>query len=246
MHIVDHIFIVLLFVAQPIHGAYSYRRYLRRLEAGTAEGRISLYRQTLTLEWVAFAVVAGAWLVLSRPFAPLGFVASSTLQLAGGLAVLALVTLYLVHAWRKSRRMSPEEKARQASSFGSLIHLMPQDDRDYRHFVGVSITAGIVEEFLYRGFTFWYLAFFMPVWAVVIVSSLAFGLGHTYQGASGVLRVTLIGLAFGAFYVFTGSIWLPMLAHAVLDIVQGASILEVLRKSDVQPVAETPAAGSSH
>jgi membrane protease YdiL (CAAX protease family) len=60
------------------------------------------------------------------------------------------------------------------------------------------------------------------------------------------LRVTLIGLAFGAYYVFTGSIWLPMLAHAVLDIVQGASILEVLRKSDAQPVAETPAAGSSH
>jgi membrane protease YdiL (CAAX protease family) len=77
----------------------------------------------------------------------------------------------------------------------------------------------------------------MPTWAVIVVSSLAFGLGHSYQGAGGVARVTLIGLAFGAFYVFTGTIWLPMLAHAVLDIVQGASILEILRKVD-DPDAE--------
>ena len=61
----------------------------------------------------------------------------------------------------------------------------------------------------------------MPMWAVVVVSSVAFGLGHSYQGAGGMVRVTLIGLVFGALYVFTGSIWIPIVAHVILDVLQG-------------------------
>lgn len=128
--------------------------------------------------------------------------------------------------------MSDGEKAQQRESFGSLVHFMPQTDRDYRYFFGLSITAGIVEEVLYRGFVFWYLLMLMPVWAVIIVSAVAFGLGHSYQGTAGIVRVTLVGLAFGIFYVVTGSIWLPILAHAVLDIVQGAMLLAILRSKD--------------
>jgi len=46
------------------------------------------------------------------------------------------------------------------------------------------------------------------------------------------LRCGLIGLAFGIFYVVTGSIWLPIVAHVLLDVLQGAAIHEILRKRD--------------
>ena len=232
MQLVDHIFILLLFVVQPIYGAWSYQRYVKRIAAGEPSNRVRLYQQTLVLEWVAFAVVAGAWVLLSRPLADLGFVASSATQIWGGVLAVALLSAYLAYAWQTARKMSPDEKTTVAKSVGKLVHFLPQNDRDYKHFIGVSITAGIVEEFLYRGFAFWYLAQFMPMWGVVLVSSIAFGLGHTYQGTSGVAKVTLVGIAFGIFYVLTGSIWLPMLAHAILDIVQGAGIVEILRKDD--------------
>lgn len=240
MHVIDHVFILLLFVVQPIHGAFSYRRYLDRIEAGAAADRIGLYRETLTLEWVAFLVLAIAWVVLDRPAAALGFVASSTAQWTGGIAVLLLVCGYLLYAWRSSKRMPADSMVKEAAALGSLRHFLPHTVAEYRHFVAVSCTAGIVEEVLYRGFVFWYLAFFLPLWAVVLVSSVAFGLGHSYQGVSGMLRVTLIGLVFGAFYVLTGSIWLAMLAHTILDIAQGAIILEVLR-SDHDQEAQRPA-----
>ena len=109
---------------------------------------------------------------------------------------------------------------------------LPHTNRELRSFYGVSITAGIVEEIVYRGFVLWYLALVMPLWAAVVVSSVAFGLGHSYQGTSGVARVTAVGLAFGVFYVFTGSIWLPILAHAIVDVLQGAAISEVLRENE--------------
>ena len=40
MHAVDHVFVLLLLVAQPIYGAISYRRYVARIAAGEPADRI--------------------------------------------------------------------------------------------------------------------------------------------------------------------------------------------------------------
>jgi membrane protease YdiL (CAAX protease family) len=240
MHFVDHIFVLLLFVVQPIHGAIAYRRYVARVKSGEKSDPARLYLQTLTLEWVALAVLASAWYLLGRPIADLGFVPPGGNGFWIGAAVLVLATGFLIYSWRRSITVKQEEKDKQIESLGDLVYFLPRTERDYRHFVAVSITAGIVEEILYRGFAFWYLAQIMPIWAVILVSSIAFGIGHSYQGVGGMIRVSLIGLAFGIFYVATGSIWLPMLAHAILDILQGASIKEILRRDDdLEPQAAT-------
>lgn len=241
MHLVDHLFIFLLFVVQPIHGAISFRRYIARIEAGEAADRARLFREVLVLEWVSLAVLATAWYLLGRPAADLGFVPAGGNGFWIGVAIVAALTVFLIVSWRMSLTMSPEEKQKQKESFGNLVHFLPQSDRDLRQFIAVSITAGIVEEIIYRGFVFWYLAPLMPIWAVIAVSSVAFGLGHSYQGVGGMIRVTIIGLAFGALYVLTGSIWLPILAHAILDALQGISLVEVLRpveRSEPEPATQ--------
>lgn len=229
---VDHLFMILLFVVQPVHGFLSFKRYVARVEAGDPADRASLYRQTLVLEWTAFAVLAASWFALGRPVAELGYVAVSGSAFWIGAALIVIVSAVLVYNWHKSKSVTPEEKVRHIRAFGKLVHFLPHDNRDYRLFVGLSLTAGIVEETIYRGFAIWYLGQFMPVWAAILASSVAFGIGHSYQGPGGMVRVTLIGLVFGAFYVFTGSIWLPILAHFLLDALQGASIVEVLRDDD--------------
>jgi membrane protease YdiL (CAAX protease family) len=240
MHIVDYIFIFLLFVVQPIQGAISYRRYVAKVKAGKKSDPARLYLETLALEWAALAVLGTAWYLLGRPIADLGFVQPEGSGFWFGVIVLVVATGFMLYGWRRATAMTQQEKDKQIDSLGDLVFFLPRTARDYRHFVAVSITAGIVEEILYRGFVFWFLAPFMPIWAVIVVSSIAFGLAHSYQGVGGMARVTLIGLAFGVFYVLTGSIWLPMLAHAILDILQGASIIEVLRKNnEPEPVPAT-------
>jgi len=233
MHIVDHIFILLLFVVQPIHGAYSYRRYVARVEGGEPSNLVCMYLQTLALEWVFLAALAIAWFTFNRPVADLGFVAPGGVGFWSGAAFLALVTGYMLYAWKAAKHMSNEDKAKELKSLGKLVHMLPRTPRDLRHFIGLSITAGIVEEVVYRGFALWYLGLFMPLWAAVVVSSVAFGLGHSYQGTSGGLRCGLIGLVFAVFYIVTGSIWLPIIGHAILDILQGMSITEILRKDSI-------------
>ena len=182
------------------------------------------------------AALAAAWFFFSRPIADLGFVAPGGAGFWSGAALVVLLTGFLGYYLHGARQASDEYKAKQIQSGGKLVHLMPHTRRELHHFFGVSMTAGIVEEIVYRGFVLWYLALFMPLWAAVIVSSIAFGLAHSYQGAIGGLRCGLIGLAFAVFYIVTGSIWLPIIAHAILDMVQGAYVLELL--SDDNDTAE--------
>jgi membrane protease YdiL (CAAX protease family) len=229
MALVDHLMLFVLFVVQPVYGAVAYRRYVARIEAGASPDILQQYRVTMLVEWLAFAALMVAWLALGRHVAALGFVMPGGTGFYVGLLLLAAMTGYLVFAWRKAAAATPAERAKVRASLGTLRYFMPQDRRTYGTFIRLSITAGIVEEALYRGFVFWYLAQFMPAWAVVVVSALAFGAGHSYQGVSGMIRVTLVGVAFGGYYLLTGSIWLPMLAHALLDILQGAMLLEYLR-----------------
>jgi len=229
MHLVDHLFIFILFVVQPVHGAYEFRRYVRKVKAGEPADRVKLYRETAIYEWVALAALAAAWYFLGRQTADLGFVSPGGMEFWIGIALLVAATGYMVYTLQAVKTMAAEDKAEQIKSLGELAYMLPQNDRDYRSFIGVSITAGIVEEIIYRGFVFWYLAQIMPMWAVIVVSSVAFGLAHSYQGAGGVMRVTLVGLAFGGLYVLSGSIWLPIIGHVLVDILQGAMLLEIYR-----------------
>lgn len=237
MTAVDHLFIVLLFIVFPAWGAWSWRREVARLRAGATPDRLAYYRQTLVLEWTALAALLAAWLYLERPFAALGFTAPSGWGFWAGGVILLAVVAGLVRGDYNARRADAAAREMVRESVGDLVYFLPNSERTYRRFVGLSITAGICEEIIYRGYLFWYLGAFMPPWAVVLVSSLGFGLGHSYQGAIGVARVTAIGIAFGCFYLLTGSIWLPIIAHAVLDILQGAILREYL--SEPTPV-QTP------
>jgi membrane protease YdiL (CAAX protease family) len=95
----------------------------------------------------------------------------------------------------------------------------------------LSITAGIVEETLWRGFLFWYLGQFMPLWAAAIISAVGFGLAHSYQGLANVPRVAIVGAVFSGLYLLTGSLWLPIILHIAVDLLQGRMVFEVLRKT---------------
>ena len=235
MQLVDHVFILLLFVLQPVHAAIESRYYVARVKAGQPAERVRLYRQTALVEWLFFAFLIAAWFDFDRPLAGLGFVMPGGPGFWIGVALCIAMVGYFLYAWRSVTHASATEKARYAKSFGNLVIFVPHTRRELNNFYAVSITAGIGEEIVYRGFVIWYLGQYMPVWGAVVVSSVAFGLGHSYQGAGGALRTGLAGLVFGALYIVSGSIWLPIVAHALLDVLQGAAIHEILRKDDDHP-----------
>jgi CAAX protease family protein len=97
--------------------------------------------------------------------------------------------------------------------------LMPETTREKLWALfGLAPTAGLCEEFLYRGFLLaeassW---FHSVVWGVV-VSSAAFGLAHLYQGANGAFRAALLGALLAYPVVRTGSLYPSITAHFLID-----------------------------
>ena len=88
----------------------------------------------------------------------------------------------------------------------------------------MALTAGICEEFIFRGFVI--AALFgagLSSWAAVIASSLMFGVAHLYQGKGGSVGTGILGLLFASIRIAYGSIFPVVIWHAVLDIVAGVA-----------------------
>ena len=85
--------------------------------------------------------------------------------------------------------------------------------------------AAFGEELVFRGYLMNRVADLVGAtragWSIsVVLVSVLFGVAHLYQGASGVIIITLTGLVFGALYLATGrNLWVPIIAHGVNDTV---------------------------
>jgi membrane protease YdiL (CAAX protease family) len=89
-------------------------------------------------------------------------------------------------------------------------------------YCGLAVTAGVCEEFLYRGFAMAVLQRAgLPTALVVILTAAFFGLAHAYQGRSGVVATALMGILFGIGRLVFDSLAPMMVWHAGLDIVAG-------------------------
>jgi membrane protease YdiL (CAAX protease family) len=105
--------------------------------------------------------------------------------------------------------------------FGKLSIIIPHNGSELARFYALAVTAGIVEEILWRGFLIWYLNQFMPLWAAAVISTIGFALAHAYQGLANLPQITAVSAALAALYLISGSIWFPIVLHAAIDILQG-------------------------
>src|SRR6516162_2213069 len=164
---------------------------LRKVSGGEPDARTRVYGIIMGGEWLAAIFVAGRWWMLARPWTALWlFPPRGWRLLASMLAVLAVAALFLSQT-RSLARLSAEKRAALRPRLGRLIAMVPHTTAEYRWFVGLSVTAGICEELLYRGFLVWALQRWVGLAAVISV--IAFGAGHAYQGKD-VVRPTLAGV----------------------------------------------------
>jgi uncharacterized protein len=102
-------------------------------------------------------------------------------------------------------------------------------------FVVLSLTAGICEEFLFRGFVMG--ALFragLDTWLVVVLSSVMFGFAHLYQGRGGSVGTGILGALFGSVRIATQNLLPAVVWHSALDIVAGIAGARFLLREPVQ------------
>lgn len=210
----------LCFFAVAVLTAWSVWRG-RRMAAHPEAPLLPQYVWMIVRGVVVTALVIGLWTLQSRPLDGLGFdipigaAGRCGLLLTAALAVAASVTVvFLEHLTKPERRMQMRAQVRE-------MKILPRRDAELAWWIGVALMAGVWEELLYRGFLIGFFAPRMGAAAAVLLSSLVFAIPHVYQGWRGIPRSGTVGLAFGALYVLTHSLWWLMALHALVDLFGG-------------------------
>jgi membrane protease YdiL (CAAX protease family) len=100
----------------------------------------------------------------------------------------------------------------------------------------VSSLAGLAEELSYRGVASAILLHAgLPAWAVVLMVSAAFGLGHADRGPVHVAATFAIGALLHVLVLATGSLWPAMATHAVYDFLAGWSYGRLEQRAAANP-----------
>jgi membrane protease YdiL (CAAX protease family) len=185
-----------------------------RVRAGLVPSRPYMYLRMMLFECLFLAIVVvgvrlrGAslqtifgrrWRSVSEMFRDLGL----------GFSLLLVSTLVSSILSGHQRGASPDQ---------SIEYLIPQTSLELILWIAVSITAGVCEEAVYRGyFQRQFTAFTQSVPAGILIPAAAFGAAHAYQGFQRAFDIGVSAILFGLLAHWKGTVRPGMFAHTLRD-----------------------------
>jgi membrane protease YdiL (CAAX protease family) len=185
--------------------------------------------------WVLLTLFGMRWASDGRPKPLLdGLTHSVSWNLVMAVALLALVTWRM--QWRDLRFVAPQPlsslrllwfPALYLVFFGLLAGQFGVPAWDVMVFVAMNTAlVGLSEEWMFRGVLFQTLRSRLALWPAVLMTSALFGsvhvlnvfvTGELFEAAIQALAAFMSGLLFMALLLRTGSLWVPVVYHALWD-----------------------------
>jgi membrane protease YdiL (CAAX protease family) len=188
------------------------------------------FKSTLIMLGVFFMVALLVWRSFGLPIFPAYEIRLK--DVAIGLATVIVFACAMYPLWKYKAMHSRDEVFRR----------VPQASNEMGWWIALSITAGIAEEFAYRGVLFGILIYWIPNWwAAALLCALAFALGHSIQGWKNVVIIFTMSVIFQALVWFTGTLYIAMAAHAIYDVIAGFTYLRLYKQTGPQVNAVAPA-----
>ncbi|HEX6770554.1 MAG TPA: CPBP family intramembrane glutamic endopeptidase [Acidobacteriaceae bacterium] len=195
----------------------------RHLVATPAHTHYVMYGVTLVWEWVLLALVHWGLLMRRTPLRQLlGIRRTGAAEFWTDVAIgigfwfASLFALGMVGVLLRAVRMHPEK-------IRSIVSRMaPASLPELTLWFALSISAGFCEELIFRGYLQQqFTALTRRIWVGIAISAVFFGLSHGYEGASGILLITLYGVFFGILAHLRRSLRPGIIAHAWHDSLSG-------------------------
>ncbi len=221
--LLDHVLLVTIALVWPVaEWRWYYPRSQRAIAAGIPGARVRLYLNCVAPQWLFTACIISLWAFRARPWALLMLGPSTPLRLGIGLASAAL-TVVLLPLQRRTLFARSNWPELVRSTLGYAEPLVPRTTGEYRGMIVVALTAGVCEEFLFRGFVTWYFLAFWPgsrmsLVLAVIISAILFGFAHVYFGVQHVRVSAVVGVVFSVVVLAAGSLLPAMILHATMDL----------------------------
>jgi uncharacterized protein len=228
--------LVLVFLALvvPWRGTRRMRLLLVKPQLTSAD-RLKLYGSTIVLQWLIVAVIAVLCARRSVDPVELGLSIASPRRIAW--LTVALTGFFCVNQVFGLRKITQLPEGKRGSLFAISEKIMPRTGRETLLYAALACTAGLSEEFIYRGFVF--MAFVRmtvnyvpPNEIAAVLSSAWFCVAHAYQGRRGVITTFIVGLIFAFTRTWTGSLIPATAAHIGMDLTIGIYASRLLRKNE--------------
>ena len=190
-----------------------------------SQHHVTQYLATLAWEWILAALVVWGIRMRGVPLRqllgkrrPSWSEWRDDLILAGAFWIAAAILLIAIGIVMKLAHLSSPQK--------TLAQLAPQNALELLLWVLLSISAGICEELTFRGYLLQQFSRAgKRLWIGVLASSLLFGVAHGYEGASGIIAITVYGAMFCLLTIKRDSLRPGMMAHAWHDIFSGIALM---------------------
>jgi membrane protease YdiL (CAAX protease family) len=229
----DHVLAVTLTVLFPLRAKlFGFARLERARPEDLPRVRMSVYRGAMLTQWGLVAAAALIWAANHRSWNLLGL---RPVVNGGVIGVLAGLVVVVIFVARQRQAGLNEERTVEAlrRRMARIERMMPREPRELRAFYLLSFTAGVCEEFLYRGWMIWYLqSLGLALLPAALLSSLIFGFGHLYQGLRGMGLTAAVGGFLAAVYLITQSLYTGMLFHMLMDAHSGQLLYTVYSRED--------------
>lgn len=179
-------------------------------------GGVALYLSVIGFEWVLFGIT---W-VGTRKRATLRELIGARWSgpRAFGRTVLITIAFWLI--WEGADKAM--DWLLHASEPANVAAMLPRTAVEITVWIALSTSAGICEEFVYRGYLQrQFAALTKSATAGVILQAVAFGVSHGYQGWKQVVTISVLGVLYGVLAQWRGSIIPGMASHIWADITSG-------------------------
>ncbi|MHB1020900.1 MAG: CPBP family intramembrane glutamic endopeptidase [Acidobacteriaceae bacterium] len=187
---------------------------------------VALYSFTLLWEWFLLAVAVLGLRnrkALLREWLGAGWKGIYSLfddsRAAGIFWLASLIVLSAMAALLGHAGLHPEQAQK------TVTKIAPHGAAEILLWIALSITAGLCEEILFRGYLQQQFARVTGrLWLGILLSALVFGASHAYEGKAAMINLALFGALFGVLAVVRRNLRAGILAHAWHDAFTGIAL----------------------
>jgi membrane protease YdiL (CAAX protease family) len=232
LHWSDHLLFIIVGIIIPLRTVLGTQPQLANIRFNTRM-KIQLYWANNLWLWLLCVAVAGVWWFNDRSWELIGL--KSRLEWPSGWPLVVFAAFALLYVWDTISEVN-NQKNREvtAENLQSELGFLPATAYEYFHFIFLALTAGICEEFIFRGYFIRYFQCLLgseeTYTLAILLPALIFGAVHFYQGWRAVIKITAMAIMFGYVFVHTGSLWVLMIVHAFIDLLGGFIAWQLMRR----------------
>ena len=221
--------LLLIFALTPIVDVWREKKKAKEKDAVfTEDMRCKIHWQSIAYLWCGVVAVFNMCLLGRTSPQDIGlrlfnfqyniWITAIVLVLCGLACVFLLYQTILPLISAKHREEAKKQLADDKRA--GAIKVLPRTRKEKRTFFLLALSAGICEEIVFRGFTAFLLQTVfpdIPIYLIILIPSVVFGIAHFYQGVHGVIMTGVAGAVLMFLFLVSGSLIPCMILHFLAD-----------------------------